>query len=139
MAIKGRSAWWLGFFATAALGGALTLVAYSRGLPDVFHRIRHFDKLFHFGVAGLLAFFLDGALRHRDLRVARIPIPIAGIVVLVPAALEEYAQRYSALRTSSVWDLAADVAGVTLLLAISRLLARARRPERRRATPDALE
>ncbi|MBX3188060.1 MAG: VanZ family protein [Labilithrix sp.] len=114
------SRWWLGFFVITAIGGYLTVIAYVEGLPDVFRSFAHFDKGAHFACAGLLAFFLDGALRRRSFSVFGVSVPVAALVVLVPAGVEEYAQRYATFRTSSLWDFAADVAGVAVFIPLSR-------------------
>jgi hypothetical protein len=112
--------WWTGFGFVVAVGLGMSCVAYTDGLPAMFNG-RGIDKAVHFTLAGLLAFFLDGALRRRTLFAERgIPIPVAAIAVLLPAAIEEYFQRYSELRTSSVWDFAADLAGVFVFTRLSR-------------------
>src|SRR5688500_2726433 len=113
--------WWIGFVAVLAFAVYITLRAYAIGLPDIF-RFHYFDKAAHFVTAGLLAFFLDGALRRRTLfATGNITVPLAAALVLVPAGVEEYLQRFApTLRTSSFWDFAADVAGVVVLIPLSR-------------------
>ena len=58
--------WWSGFGVVAAGAGYLSALAYREGLPSVFQLVPQFDKVVHFTTAGLLAFFLDGALRRRS-------------------------------------------------------------------------
>jgi VanZ family protein len=116
--------WWAGVAVVAAFAGYMTLLAYAERLPDVFRVVPQFDKGVHFTLSGLLAFFLDGALRRRTLfTVAGFGVPLAAVLVLVPAGIEEYLQRYATFRTSSIWDFAADVAGVLVLVALSRRIA----------------
>ena len=116
--------WWTGFFAVVAVALAMTAYAYLVGLPRIFWAVHGFDKLVHFMVAGLLAFFLDGALRRRALFVVSgFAMPAAAVLVLVPSGIDEYLQRYADLRSSSIWDFAADVAGVVVLITISRRVA----------------
>ena len=87
--------------------------SYSRFVGDVFGA--------PLAMEGLLAFFLDGALGRRALFPgSRVEVPLAAVAVLAPAAIEEYLQRYSVHRTSSVWDFAADLAGVVVLVTLSR-------------------
>jgi hypothetical protein len=116
--------WWTGVLLVAAIAGYTTVLAYREGLPEIFAVVWQFDKAVHFSAAGLLAFFLDGALKRRMLpRLAGVSVPMAAAAVLVPAAIEEFMQRYSLVRTSSIWDFAADVAGVAVLLPLSRRVA----------------
>jgi VanZ family protein len=115
--------WWAGFFAVVALALHLTRLAYREGLPEVL-QTDHVDKVVHFAIAGALAFFLDGALRRRQVLLGRWSVPLAALGVLVPTGIEEFLQRYSVHRTSSIWDFTADVAGVLALIHLSRRLAR---------------
>jgi VanZ family protein len=52
-----------------------------------------------------------------------MPVPIACLVVLVPAAVEEYLQRYATFRTSDFSDYAADVLGAVVFVVLSRRIA----------------
>jgi VanZ family protein len=123
LAIVQPSKWWAGFFAIGTMALFMTALAYADRLPDVF-RIGGADKIAHFATTGLLAFFLDGALRRRAITVGgSIAVPLAAAIILVPVGIEEFLQRYAPLRTSSIWDFAADVAGVALLIPLSRRLA----------------
>jgi len=115
--------WWIGFFAMVAFAIYMTFRAYREGLPAIFER-PYVDKVAHFSVAGLLAFFLDPALRRRSLALARIRVPLAAALVLVPAGIEEFLQRYATFRTASFGDFAADVAGVLVFIPLSRRISR---------------
>ncbi|MDB4935321.1 MAG: hypothetical protein JWP87_2293 [Labilithrix sp.] len=124
LAVVPASRWWIGVFVVVATAAYLSRVAYREGLPPAFDVFPQFDKVLHFLIAGLLAFFLDGALRRRAAFTAfGFRVPLAAALVLVPAGVDELLQRYSMLRTSSIWDFAADVAGVAVLLPLSRRLA----------------
>ena len=117
--------WWLGFFAVVAFGAYMTVRAYLEGLPEVFRTVRYFDKVAHFVIAGLLAFFLDGAIGRRRLFAwGGIAVPLAAALLLVPLGIEEFLQRFATFRTSSYGDFAADVAGVIVLIPISRRVAK---------------
>ena len=118
--------WWTGLLLVSALAAYLSSRAYAEGLPELFRIVPHFDKVVHFTIAGLLAFFLDGALRRRTLFAgSRVAVPLAAVAILAPAAVEEYLQRYSTRRTSSLWDFAADLAGVVVFVTLSRRAAQA--------------
>jgi hypothetical protein len=113
--------WWTGFAITAALAVGLTVLAYREELPSSFVT-GYRDKIWHFSLSGLLTFFLDGALRRRGIGPGG-RIPLAPLLILLPAGLEEYLQRYATFRTSSFGDLAADAAGVVVFLWLSRVAA----------------
>lgn len=115
--------WWTGFAVVSAIALSLTLLAYREGLPQSFVA-GHRDKLWHFGIGGLLAFFLDGALERRAVALGPVRLPLAAALVLVPAGVEEFLQRYATFRTSSFWDFAADVTGVIAFTWLSRRAAR---------------
>jgi VanZ family protein len=115
-----RWLWWAGFGALGLIAAMLTVLAYREGVPAF---LQTHDKATHFTMAGALVFFLDGALARRSLRVARVPVPVACLVVLVPAAIEEYLQRYATFRTSDLGDYAADVLGAVVFLVLSRRVA----------------
>lgn len=111
--------WWFGFFAAGVVALTLTWLAYEEGLPEAL-ALPHVDKTIHFGMAGSLAFFLDGVLGRRMLGRGKIAIPLAALLVLVSTGIEEFLQRYSVNRTSSFGDYAADIAGVTFGIWLSR-------------------
>jgi len=113
--------WWAGFLVVTGAAGCLTVIAYREGLPVILNRIWQIDKLMHFVIAGLMAFFLDGALGRRALLlVGGLAIPLAAVGLLVPMGIEECLQCLSASRTPSVWDFAGDVAGVLVFIPLSR-------------------
>ena len=107
------------FSAAVALVVTLSAAAYSQGLP-AWLGAGHTDKVLHFAMAGTLAFFLDGMLRARAAWRGAFAPPLASVLVIVPVGIEEFLQRYSASRTSDIWDFAADVAGVTCFILIAR-------------------
>jgi VanZ family protein len=119
-----RFVWWLGFGTSALVAGSLSLLAYAEGIPTTLDGVPQIDKGLHFGIGGMLAFFLDGVLRRRMLRVLSISLPLAAVVILVPAAIEELLQRFSPNRSSSFADFAADLTGVAVGVWISRRVAR---------------
>jgi len=117
--------WWAGFAAVTAGALWLTQRAYLHGLPVVLNKVWESDKIIHFVIAGLLAFFLDGALARRSAFVIRgFAVPLAAVLVLVPTGIEECLQSLSELRTASIWDYAGDVAGVLAFIPLSRRFAK---------------
>ncbi len=123
-AARARTGWWVGFALAVAIALALSAAAYTERLPAAINAVDQSDKAIHFLVAGLLAFFLDGALARRDIPLAGARLPLGATLVLTPAAIEEFLQRFSTTRESNVWDFAADVAGVALFTWCSRRLGR---------------
>lgn len=111
------------FVVVVAFALGLSFVAYLGELKILGAR-RGLDKIVHFLLAGALAFTLDGALDRRNLHAWGVRLPLAPLLVLVPCAIDEWLQRYSAMRTSSLWDFVADFAGVTCAVGLGRFIAR---------------
>lgn len=99
---------------------ALSVAAYSGRIPSLVtgHGI---DKVVHATMGATLTFLLARALRGRAV--------LAALLVLLPLAVDEYLQRFSHMRSSDWGDLAADVAGALLAIAIHRALSAARSRE----------
>lgn len=113
----GPAVWWLGLATTGLATLVLSLVAYREGIT---YPVPHGDKAVHLTIGGALAFFLDGVLRRRALRLGPVHAPLAAVLVLAPAGIEEILQRFSPNRSSSFADFAADIAGVALGVWLSR-------------------
>lgn len=120
-----------GFAVQLTLVVLASVGAYTGVLPTQATAIPGSDKVGHFFMIGLLSFFLDGAiaahesdaaLARRDVRVLGARVPLAAAAVLLVAGLEEYLQRLSPRRDSSIYDYLADVLGVVALTALSRYL-----------------
>jgi VanZ family protein len=102
-----------GIWPQLALVLVITQLAYLGILPRGWDLgLPHADKLLHFLLFGLLGFWLHLWLRGRRV----FGFPLAGVLVLGGAALEEAAQALSPSRSSDVVDLLCDAAGVVLLV-----------------------
>jgi VanZ family protein len=99
---------------------ATSIAAYTGRIPSLFagHGI---DKVLHATMGATLTFLLATVLRGRAV--------LAALLVLAPLATDEYLQRFSAVRSSDWGDLAADVVGALLAVAIHRALSSARSRE----------
>ena len=110
-----RRAWWLTLGVAVAFVVVGAACAYG-GLVPPFVARAGVDKVLHFGMGGTLAGLLDGALGRRSFAPSRVvpkgALPLAAVLVLVPVGVEEYLQRFSACRSSSFADFAADALGV---------------------------
>lgn len=121
----------------ACIGLALSSVAFAIGvsalayggkLPTWIPAAPGLDKLGHFVIFAGVAFFADGALGYRPL-LRRASWPrLAPVLIWVPVAIDEWAQRFSTRRTPELLDLLADTVGIALgawlSLAIDRWLGR---------------
>ena len=103
--------------------------AYRGMLPAWLPSTGGMDKVGHFLIFGAVAFFADGAFRYRRLTRRARWLRLAPVLVWVPVAVDEWAQRFSPYRTSELGDLAADTLGIalgaTVSFAIDRWLGRA--------------
>jgi hypothetical protein len=114
---------WL-FWPMLALVALISTLAYLRLLPGRLLAVRGFDKVSHLVLFGLLALFFDLWLRGRNLRLGRLPLPLAPSVLFVAAACEEALQALSPARTAELLDLTCDTIGMVLATVLSRWLLR---------------
>jgi undecaprenyl-diphosphatase len=131
LAVRGRAgqgAWhWL-LWPQLALVVVVSLAAYVGALPLWLLDVPGLDKVLHFSMFGLVAFWLHGwlarvpGLSQRLAALAAVGLPFS------LAALEETAQGFSRLRTFDTTDLAADLAGMVVCVALSVLVTGGRRP-----------
>ena len=113
----------MGLGVSLAIVVTVSAIAYVGGLPDWFGR-GNVDKVLHFTMTATLMFFTDGVLRRRAAFRSRFAPPLSAIVVLLPVGVEEYLQRLSVNRSSSIWDFVADVLGVIAGAFATRAVAR---------------
>ncbi len=118
---RGRWPWWAGFGGAVAVALSLSCAAYAERLPSSLER---FDKLVHCSVAGMLAFFLDGALARRSFVVRGLRVSTAAVGLLALFGVEEFLQRFSRVRTPDFRDYAADLVGVVFFTWLSRRIGR---------------
>jgi len=110
------AAFLLAVVAAANLGGTNEVFELVGAIPFG-------DKLGHFGLIGLLALAADAAAKRHDLRLGRLAIPTAPLVVLVLVAAEELSQIAMVTRTFDLLDFAADVAGIVAFVSVGRWVA----------------
>jgi len=78
------------------------------------------DKVLHFAMFGLAAFWLHQWLAARDRRLGwRVTALLAVLIPFTAAAVEEGLQGLSPYRTFDVLDLNSDLAGMVVLVAVS--------------------
>jgi phosphate/sulfate permease len=124
MGSSDRTTWFrVAACAHLTLVAAIAAGAYAGTLPTSLPQIPRADLAGHAVLMGVLAMLLDGAMRYRSVSVARVPVPLAAILVTSVAGVEEWAQRFSSRRTSCWSDFAADVVGVAVCCWLGRLLA----------------
>ena len=108
----------------------VTQMAYLDLLPRQLLTTPGIDKVLHFSLFGLAAFWLHHWLTPSRLGRAWSAQGVLALAVLAPfslAAIEEYFQRLSPLRTSDISDLASDLGGMLVFAALSAALLRLER------------
>ena len=112
-----------GYLIGFAIAGLMVIVisfaAYMRLLPT-WIAPGDTDKFFHAAMGGTLAFLLDAALKRRRAWQSSFAPPLSSVLVLVPLGIDEYFQRFSSVRSSSIWDFLADVVGVVVVTFVAR-------------------
>ena len=108
----------------------ISLGAYRGILPMVLPRLPHSDLPIHALLFGLLGACLDGSLGFRRITPGLAFPRLGAALVIVAAGIEEYAQRFSARRTSTYSDFLADVAGVLFFSWLAKRISREAIPSR---------
>ncbi len=101
---------WPPFLAAVGCTVLLSVFAYGGGVPE-WVGAHDVDKVLHGTMTFSLTFLLGRVLRAR--------VALAGLLVFVPVATDEYLQRFSLARSSDWADLAADAIGIVLAIALT--------------------
>jgi hypothetical protein len=110
--IRPVKAWrWL-LWPQLAVALVVTHLAYLGIVPLYLLRWPHADKVLHFLLFGLLAFWLNVWLDGRTFNLGRWLIPLAVALPFAFAAAEEGLQALSPLRSAGLDDAACDLAGM---------------------------
>jgi undecaprenyl-diphosphatase len=117
-----RSVWrWL-LWPQIALVIIISLVAYLNILPQQLLTWPFADKVLHFILFGMVAFWLNLWLQGRAMRWGGWSMPVAILLPLSVALFDEGLQHFSPIRSMSLSDLLADLAGLLLFWSLSRKL-----------------
>ncbi len=110
--IKPKVAWrWL-LWPQIALALIVTHMAYLGLLSLYLLQWPFVDKILHFLLFGAIVFWLNLWVMGQKVRMGNWTIPLAILLPLVIATLEETAQLFSPLRTASLGDLFSDLMGM---------------------------
>lgn len=99
--------------------GSLNVRALARQIP-------YFDKLGHFILIGLLAFFVNISWHCARFRLRQLSPMKGGTIVFILVTLEECSQYFIPSRTFDWTDLAADVLGIVVFGQLALFLCRKR-------------
>jgi membrane-associated phospholipid phosphatase len=120
----GLSTWqWL-LWPQIALALLVTQMAYLDILPLRLLAIPYIDKFLHFLLIGSIAFWLNIWFRGRNMSMFHWAVPLAILIPLTIALLEEAAQLYSPLRTADLTDLLSDLVGLLFFWWLSQKMIR---------------
>lgn len=96
-------------------------MAYLNILPKTLLSWPFADKVLHFFLFGAVVFWLNLWLKGRVITIWRWRIPLAVLIPLVYAVLEEGAQVFSPYRTVDAVDLTCDLAGMIFFWRVSHV------------------
>lgn len=120
----GPGRWQAGLLAQMAVIGVALQLGYRQRAPvDLIH-IANADKALHALLIGAIAFWANLVLEGRVWRIGRVAVPVAIVVPLVLAGVEEWAQGLTAWRHRDGLDLLADAIGLGLFWSLSELVRR---------------
>jgi undecaprenyl-diphosphatase len=110
--LRANTGWnWL-LWPQIAIALLVTQLAYLGLLPFYLLRWPFADKVFHFLLFGAIVFWLNLWIENRIVRVGLLALPLAILLPLGVAVLEEGAQTFSPYRTVDAGDLASDLIGM---------------------------
>lgn len=95
-----------------AIALIVTHLAYLNILPVYLLTLPFVDKALHFLLFGAIVFWLNLWLKGRKVKLGLWSIPLAILLPLTIATLEEIAQQFSPFRTADLTDLASDLSGM---------------------------
>lgn len=101
---------------------ALADAGAQTALFDAIRNTPYGDKVCHFLLFGVLAFFVNRAFAFRTWSVLGVQVPVGPALVLALATLEELSQRYFPERTLDLVDWLADFFGVASFTWVSHAL-----------------
>ncbi|MEL6349620.1 MAG: VanZ family protein [Myxococcota bacterium] len=116
--LSGRLRWLL--WPQIALVVVITWMAYQQAIPTGLLNWPYSDKVMHFVMFGVVAFFAE--LWLDDQRWMGLPVSVTGPISL--AAAEELLQTLSPARTADLVDLACDLSGMILAWGAARWILR---------------
>ena len=97
----------------------ISQVAYMGLLPLHLLQWPYADKIMHFLLFGAVVFWLNLWLKGRTIRLGMWGIPVAILVPLTIALLEEGVQAFSPIRSVDIFDLISDLAGMLFFWGLS--------------------
>lgn len=86
----------------------------SSPLVKIIRQFKYGDKAGHFLLYGMLAFLVNLAFNNRRLAIMSFRPLLGAVLVGTFAILEEFTQIALSSRTFEWWDMACDVAGISL-------------------------
>jgi VanZ family protein len=108
---------WLAAIALLAVI-VIIILADRRALPGFINGLYAFpygDKVGHFLLMGIVAFFVNLALHARRITIAKCPLLLGSLCVALLVTLEEFSQLFFPSRSFDLIDLAASLLGIVLL------------------------
>ena len=79
---------------------------------ELAHNIKHGDKMAHFGLYGLLTYFVNRSTRFKSFNLSNYKILFGFTLVLTFAIAEEFSQLAFSNRTFDLLDMLCDVVGI---------------------------
>lgn len=102
----------------SAILASITYMAYRNTLPTEYINYPHLDKVGHFILVGFAAFLFHKLFKGK--KIIKNKIALGPLLVMLIFAIDEYAQKFSAVRTCSLYDFMANTSGVVFFMLVEK-------------------
>ncbi len=99
----------------------VSVLAYLQILPTQYKHIPYYDSIGHFMLFGILGYLVHIACNRKHVTLFGFALPVAPVLVICYAIVDEVLQIFSSVRTFDLHDLGFGILGIASFYIIDRL------------------
>lgn len=99
----------------------VSVLAYLQILPTQYKHIPYYDSIGHFMLFGILGYLVHIACNRKHVALFGFAWPVAPVLVICYAIVDEVLQIFSSVRTFDLYDLGFGILGIATFYIIDRL------------------